>query len=380
VKILFSSIGAYGHLYPMMPLALAARDAGHDVVIATADPFLGDRLPLPTVAAYVDLGVEAAVAETRRRHPDLTGADLSIAMFADATAEYITPTMVDHCERLQPDLVVYEAMNTGAGVAADLVGIPAAAFAIGLARFVYPILHEATIGYRRGDFEARGLEVPSGPLLASALIDPAPPALRPDDGYVTPTIPIRTVAYNEGTADVPNWLAGQASRPRVFLTLGTVAFGAVEVLSRAITEIAALDVDLLVAVGPEGDASLLGDLPANVHVERFVAQSKVLPLSDVFVHHGGTGSVLAALENGLPQLILPQGADQFLNADLITEVGAGRSLLNEDQTPGAIRTVVEAFLGDVGERATAGRIRDEIAAMPTPAQALDTVLRLVGHG
>jgi hypothetical protein len=60
--------------------------------------------------------------------------------------------------------------------------------------------------------------------------------------------------------------------------LGTVSFGAVEVLSRAIAEIAALDVDVLVTVGPEGEPASLGEVPDNVHVERFVAQAAVLPL------------------------------------------------------------------------------------------------------
>ena len=45
---MFASLGAYGHLYPMMPLALACADAGHETVIATGPPFL-ERLPLPTV-------------------------------------------------------------------------------------------------------------------------------------------------------------------------------------------------------------------------------------------------------------------------------------------------------------------------------------------
>ncbi|HEY6688039.1 MAG TPA: hypothetical protein VI094_17720 [Propionibacteriaceae bacterium] len=48
VKIMFASLGAYGHLYPMMPLAIACADAGQEVVIATGEPFL-ERLPLPTV-------------------------------------------------------------------------------------------------------------------------------------------------------------------------------------------------------------------------------------------------------------------------------------------------------------------------------------------
>ncbi len=47
LKIVFASLGAYGHLYPMMPLALACRDAGHDVVVATGADVTADRLPPP---------------------------------------------------------------------------------------------------------------------------------------------------------------------------------------------------------------------------------------------------------------------------------------------------------------------------------------------
>jgi UDP:flavonoid glycosyltransferase YjiC (YdhE family) len=100
------------------------------------------------------------------------------------------------------------------------------------------------------------------------------------------------VAYNESTAEVPPWLRTTHTRPRVYLRLGTVSFGAIEVLSRAVAEIAALDVDVPVTVGPEGEPAALGEVQDNVYVERFVAQSAVLPLIDLIVHHGGTGTVL----------------------------------------------------------------------------------------
>jgi hypothetical protein len=96
-----------------------------------------------------------------------------------------------------------------------------------------------------------------------------------------------------------------------------------------IAEIAPLDVDVLVTVGPEGNPAALGDVPENVHVERFVAQSAVLPLVDLIVHHGGTGTVLSGLEVGLPQLLLPQGADQCFNAEILTTTGAARALPND---------------------------------------------------
>jgi UDP:flavonoid glycosyltransferase YjiC (YdhE family) len=97
---------------------------------------------------------------------------------------------------------------------------------------------------------------------------------------------------------------------------------------------------------------------------------------DLIVHHGGTGTVLSAIEAGLPQLILPQGADQFFNADTLTRVGAGRALLNDAQETGAIRASVEALLGQSPERQVAGQIRAEIAALPDPAAVVSALVSL----
>lgn len=380
MKILFASLGAYGHLYPLMPLALAAAEAGHEVRVATGAPFL-DRLPLPTVPAYTGLELGDAVAETRRRHPQLSGVDLSVAMFADVTSEQVLPTMVEVCENFGPDLVVYEAMITGAGVAADVLGIPAAAYAIGLARFVYPMLHGETIRYRSDAWHRSGRTPPRSPLLATALIDPAPPSLRSFGGAIEiDTIPVRPVAYSESSASVPEWLRAPGERPRVFLTLGTVSFGAVEVLRRAAEEIAAQEADLLVAVGPDGDPAVVDGIGGSVRVERFVAQSEVLPLVDLFVHHGGTGSVLGALEAGLPQVILPQGADQFANADVLSQLGAARALPEDEQTPGAIGAAVSDLLRPCPERDVATMIAGEIAALPAPAEVLPRLVDLARKG
>ena len=259
----------------MMPLALACADAGHEVVVATGEPFLG-RLPLPTVPGNPDtLELDWSIQETRRRHPDLHGQEFGMTMFADVTAERIAPII--------------------------------------------------------------------------------------------------------SSAGVPAWLTAERNRPRVYLTLGTVSYGAVEVLDRAIADIAPLDVDILVTVGPDGEPAALGEVPDNVHIERFVAQSAVLPLVDLIVHHGGTGTVLGALEIGLPQLVLPQGADQFLNAEILTAAGIGRALANDAQRPGAISEAVQALLGDSAERQAACRVRDEIAAMPSPSEVVPQLVELANR-
>ena len=38
MRILLAALPAFGHLYPLMPLATALRESGDDVVLATADP------------------------------------------------------------------------------------------------------------------------------------------------------------------------------------------------------------------------------------------------------------------------------------------------------------------------------------------------------
>ena len=163
---------------------------------------------------------------------------------------------------------------------------------------------------------------------------------------------------------MPPW--PPAGGRRVYVTLGTVSFGAVEVLRRAVLETAAHDVDVLVAVGPEGDPALLGELPANVQVERFVPQAEVLRQVDLVVHHGGAGTMLGVLADGLPQLLLPQGADQPFNAVAIERAARVARCTNDAQVPGAIEAAVGALLAEGPERLAAKRIAEEIAAMPSP--------------
>lgn len=380
MRITFASIPAYGHLYPMMPLALAMVEAGHDVTVATGKPFLG-RLPVRTATGVPeDLDLEGSFAETRRRHADAHGLDLTIAMFADTTAGGVSSTLLPLFEAVRPDLVVFEAMNAGAGVAAGALGIPSVAFSIALEGSLVGRIHAEARTYHAERWVSRQRTPPwESPLLAAALLDPVPPSLRRQAGPGLERLAIRPVPFSEATGGIPRWLSVPAPRQRVYLTLGTVSFGAVEVLRYAVAELAALDVDVLVAVGPDGEQAALGDVPANVHVERFVSQPEVLPLVDLVVHHGGTGTALAVLAAGLRQIILPQGADHFINADILSGVGAARVIRNDQHAAGALRETAAAMLSGSAERTVAARLQAEIAAMPAPADVVPALLEIAGR-
>jgi UDP:flavonoid glycosyltransferase YjiC (YdhE family) len=137
-----------------------------------------------------------------------------------------------------------------------------------------------------------------------------------------------------------------------------------------------LEVDALVTVGPVGDPSALGPLPHSVRVERFVPQGVLLPHVDLVAHHGGSGTMLGALAHGLPQLVLPHGADQFLNAQALLDCGAGRRLLPEELTSDAVALAVRALLSEPEYRDAARGLAGEIAAMPAPAETVPKLEQL----
>lgn len=350
MKIVFASLPAYGHLYPMLPLAQACAAVGHDVTVATDEPFLG-ALPVPTARGIAEgLTLHDIEQETFRNHPELQpGPEFATYMFGETTVAHVAPVLTELFERVRPDLVIHEVTDIGAAVAASAHGVRAIAFGLGL--WNPPVANFYAVAG-------------ADPTLPGGYLDPMPTSVQNPVPLPAARIPIRSVAWAP-PSPLPVWL-GRSARHTAYVTLGTVAFGAVEVLRGAVLETAAHDVDVLVAVGPAGDPALLGDLPSNVHVEKFVPQNEVLTQVDLVVHHGGAGTMLGALAAGLPQLILPQGADQPFNAAAVVRAGAGRALAADEQTPGAIGAAVGALLSEGPEHLAAKRIAEEIAAMPAP--------------
>jgi len=371
VRIVFASIPGYGHTYPLMPLALACAHAGHDVVVATGAPML-DRLPLPTFDAWGEIypSLGDVEAETARRHRDVDGLDFGVAMFVDVAGREYAQHLIDEFDRDRPDLVIAEPTCAGALVAASVHDVPAAVFSIGTSWEPFgAALYRDVPQYLGSFWTDRGRAVPVAEELARAYLNPVPPTWLGPDEPPWPTLPIRTTGFSHGAAPVPTWLATPGRRTRAYITLGTVAFGAVDALRRAVVETAAACLDVLVAIGPDGDPAALGDLPESVHTERFIAQEQVLPLVDLVVHHGGTGTTLGALASGVPQVIMPQGADQFLNAARLVEVGAGRAVPNE-APEGAMQAAVAGILHGTAEREVAQQFAAEVAEMPAPAEVV----------
>jgi UDP:flavonoid glycosyltransferase YjiC (YdhE family) len=88
--------------------------------------------------------------------------------------------------------------------------------------------------------------------------------------------------------------------------------------------------------------------------------------------HGGAGTVLGSLALGMPLLVVPQGADQYVISERVVRSGAGVRLLTEQVTPAAIRAAaLELLQSESPYRLAARRVQAEILAMPAPEETVD---------
>jgi UDP:flavonoid glycosyltransferase YjiC (YdhE family) len=367
VRLIFASLASHGHLYPLLPLAVAAQRAGHDVVFATDESFHPSvrRAGLEPVAAGLPFGAMFAREAAKPRN-EMTADELmagAMKVFGDIIPRQTVLDLGPIIEAAKPDLLVYEVANFGAAYAAKLAGVPAIAHGFGLYSPRPPLLAEYLPALAR----ELGVDLPDdGYSFGNSYLDIAPPSLQPAAFKAgTPRIELRPVPWAE-PGELPAGVLGRdTGRPLVYLTLGT-AFGDVGVLRQAIEGLAKLPADVVVAAGPTVTVADLGGVPDNVRLEAWVAQADLLPHVDLVVHHGGSGTTLGALSAGKPQLLLPQGADQFANAEIVTAAGVARRALPPEQTADVVFEHARSLLADTGARDGARSFSEEIAAMPSP--------------
>ena len=168
-------------------------------------------------------------------------------------------------------------------------------------------------------------------------------------------------------------------RPTVYATLGSAAPSfelAAGAYANALAGLGKLDADVLFTVG-SFDLSAVGPVPANVRVESYVPQS-VAMASDLVVSHGGSGTTIAALTRGLPQVVIPLFADQPHNAARIAAAGIGVAV-DARSAADTLAPAVERVLADPSYRAAAHRVACEIAAQPAPADVLADLIPVAVH-
>jgi UDP:flavonoid glycosyltransferase YjiC (YdhE family) len=363
VRVLFSSTSGHGHIIPMLQLAEAFRAAGHDVLWAIA----AQAMPVVTgagieaVAAGAQGDEEAALrAAVQGPARDLPGDRRPAFVFPRMFGAALTPPMAEDLLPLArewgPDLLVHEQAELAAPLVAAACSLPSVTHSFGTA--VPVSILDDTRQRLAGLWREHGLEVaPYAGCFRNGYLDICPPSVQttPVD-HIAAVLPLRPVTAS-GTGPVDQL---------VYVTMGTV-HNRPELLREVVAGVAAVGVRTLVAVGPRVEPASLGEQPDHVQVEAWVDQPEVLGRTTALVSHGGSGTFLGALAHGVPQLCLPQAADQFRNAEGGVRAGAVLALGPHEVSADAVGAAVRRLLSEPALREAAGRVAAEIAAMPSPA-------------
>lgn len=403
MRALITTFGSRGDLNPFVALARALRERRHEVTWAVEDALASDVRS----AGFADVrhltgDVQRALAPAQ--HALYQGGPIgSLRVIFD---RYILPTLDAKVADLRDvvdevDLVVAPPPHFAAAIAAErgakpwatVVLSPAALPSAGLDPHplpfaVPPSLQRLSNRLLWGLGELALRRVADGPvnaarrryglpthrgLLAAGGLSPALAALAMSPSFIArqPDWPrqVQVTGFcfwdGAGGWNEPGELTGfldDASSPIVAMSVGSSAGLAGEMFAPSFVAtrdaVRAIGARLL-AIGAPPEA--IGAPARDVLAIPFAPFSRVYPRCAAVVHHGGVGTIAQALRAGVPMLILPWGADQFMNAGLVTQAGLGTALSLRRYRAPIASLALRDLLENEKRRTHARRLADAIA-------------------
>ncbi|MBK9167296.1 MAG: glycosyltransferase family 1 protein [Bryobacterales bacterium] len=416
-RILITSFGSFGDVYPYIGLALGLRARGHDPVLAMPrycrevvereglrfhavppdvepsdretigkimDPakgteFLVREVLVPALrASYESMSETAREADLLITHP--------VTFAAPVVAErlglpWVSTVLAPMSLFSAHDLPVFAPMPW----AKNLERVPGGARAlVGLAKAVTRRWTEPIQALRR-EF---GLPRAANPLFegqhspgqvlalfSRTLADPQPD--WPPNVCVTGAIP-----YNgpETPDTLPRELEAflEAGPPPLVFTLGTSAVGAPgSFYEESLEAVRRLGMRAVLLVGPHPENLPRAALPAGVRLEPFAPHAALFPRAAAIVHQGGIGTLHQGLRSGRPTLVVPFAHDQFDNAHRVWRLGVSRTLPPNTYRAGRVVMELRSLLENGGYRVRAEEIAAQVRQENGVEAACDAIERVL---
>jgi len=176
----------------------------------------------------------------------------------------------------------------------------------------------------------------------------------------------------QAPADLPASFT-DGSRPLVYFSLGSLGSADVELMQRVIAALADQPVNVIVSKGPLHDEFELAD---NMWGAEFLPQTRILPLVDLVITHGGNNTTTEALHFGKPMVLLPLFWDQYDNAQRVHERGFGIRLDTYGFTPDELQDAVRTLIEDAALRERVAAVGADIRSRAGVSAAADVIERV----
>ena len=405
MKILLSSHGSTGDIFPLIALGVALNASGHRTTFATASLYrttieeAGLRFaPLPPEMNPA----EAAgwMARLQRKRTPLG----QLCEIYRTARPHLPETVASLRELLdRHDLLVFSYLFPFHGQLARARGMPSVAFAFAHNNIPssdrppegFPVPSRLPRAWRRAACRAlwrmadRTIDAAVARILKPVITEPPLPPARdffshPADLILVAVSPalmrptgalpehFRFTGYcrwqrpDDSGADT-ELAAFTGGQPVPVLTFGSMAAENPDKLMRTLARHWPRDKKLIVQRGWAGFAAL--DEAPQIKVIGDSPHDQLFRHASVVIHHGGAGVTASVLHAGKPQLIVPHIADQNFFGREIERLGVGRRL-SRKRWPRLLARTVAATLADslIGERAKT--LRQTLLSENGPANAV----------
>ncbi|MFJ5222657.1 glycosyltransferase [Streptomyces sp. NPDC088400] len=424
MRILCSIALSPSNARALLPLARAAAEAGHEVLVVAPPEMAGvfDGEPVRVKPLFSDMGdIVLSLLQEKRIEAMPSDPFSPDTLVATSCGPHVTEAyrrLIEVAEEFRPDIVLRSGVEFAGYLVAEKLGIPHVTAPSGGGQYLDPKQVLAELNERRAELDLPAGDDPDA-IFANGRFDCMPS----DYSFTTHDI-ANTFAYQQPSSIVrdetgPEWLRDiPTDRPLVVVS-STNVFASV-MSSSVFPRILGLFFDGLVAghmfegmgdvqMDPavmvnalmQGDANplnavvkglsevdctavvatrgmplnqdLVGD---NVHVFERIPQPLLLESTQLLFTHGGYNSVREAVRAGVPMAVLPEVSDQLHNANRVEELGLGL------RVPAAnAETVAETctrLLEDPRFAQQARKAQRHMLSLPPVDAAVDHLVRLVG--
>ncbi|MET8332572.1 glycosyltransferase [Streptosporangium canum] len=178
-----------------------------------------------------------------------------------------------------------------------------------------------------------------------------------------------SVRETDGGFELPASLADRDGA-LVYFSLGSLGSADVSLMQRVIDVLGTTPHRFIVSKGPLHEEIKLAD---NMWGAEFVPQTKIIPMADLVITHGGNNTTTEALHFGKPMILLPLFWDQYDNAQRIHELGYGVRLATYTFTDEELTGALDRLLGDAGLRERLAAAGEEIRRRDGLRKAADLI-------
>ena len=217
MRVLITSVSAYGHLQPLIPFAKALVEARHEVAIAIG-PDLRPRAEAAGFTAFdTGMSIDAAFERLAVLFPDqpynrLAPSEILGWYMPHLFGEVLAPAMLDDLKLVvqswKPDVVVHETWEFAGPIAAASAGIPSICQTLGLR--IDDMILQSVAAAVAPLWQQRGLKHdPAAGLYYTLCLDTTPPSLQDHESAKSRDVvhPMRPIAEPPIAGEtLPQWI------------------------------------------------------------------------------------------------------------------------------------------------------------------------------